>query len=46
MRLKLEKCTFIIRDRTFIGFYITERVVEANLDKCESVIKIREPTTK
>lgn len=46
MRLNPEKCTFRVRTRTFLAFYLTERVNEANLDKCEAVIRMVEPKTK
>lgn len=46
MRLNSEKCTFIVRVGKFLCFYLTERDIEANTDKCKAVIKMGAPTTK
>ena len=34
MRFNSEKCTFDVRARKFLGFYLTERGIEATPDKC------------
>ncbi|GAU45489.1 hypothetical protein TSUD_191080 [Trifolium subterraneum] len=36
MRFNPEKCTFGIRAGKFLGFYLTERRIEANPDKCRA----------
>ncbi|XP_058753186.1 uncharacterized protein LOC131626387 [Vicia villosa] len=36
MRFNPEKCTFGVRARKFLGFYLTERGTEANPDKCRA----------
>ncbi|GAU46452.1 hypothetical protein TSUD_402190 [Trifolium subterraneum] len=36
MRFNPEKCTFGIRAGKFLGFYLTERGIEANPDKCRA----------
>lgn len=46
MRLNPEKCTFAVRSRKFIGFYLMERGIEVNPEKCEVVIFIKAPTSK
>lgn len=38
MRLNLKKCTFEARVDKFVGFYLTDRGIKANLDKCEAVV--------
>lgn len=46
MRLNLEKCNFGVWVDKFLGFYLTGRGIEPNLDKCKSLIRVEEPTTK
>lgn len=46
MGLYSKKCTFRVRAANSLGFYQLERGIEANLDKCEGVIKREAPTTK
>ena len=41
--LNLEKCVFGIGEGKFLGFMITYRGIEANLDKCEVVIALWSP---
>jgi ribonuclease HI len=36
MRFNPEKCTFGVRAGKFLGFYLTERCIEANPDKCRA----------
>jgi len=44
-RLKLnpEKCVFGVEAGKFLGFVLTERGIEANLEKCAAVIAMRSP---
>lgn len=46
MRINIEKCTFRIITEKFLGFYLTERDIETNSDKCEVVIKMETQSTK
>jgi hypothetical protein len=40
MRLNPEKCTFGVQAFKFIGFYLTERGIEANPDKCRTFTEL------
>jgi hypothetical protein len=44
MRLNQEKCTFPVKAGKFLGFYLTERGIEANLEKCR-VVREMEPAS-
>ena len=46
-RLKLnpEKCVFRVEAGKFLGFMLTERGIEANLDKCAAIIAMRSPAS-
>jgi len=46
-RLKLnpEKCVFGVEAGKFLGFMLTERGIEANPDKCTTIIAMRSPTS-
>jgi len=46
-RLKLnpEKCVFGVEARKFLGFMLTKRGIEANPDKCATIIAMRSPTS-
>ncbi len=46
MRLNPEKCTFGVRAGKFLGFYLTERGIEANPDKCRAVTEMQQPSSK
>ncbi|MCI33348.1 retrotransposon protein putative Ty3-gypsy subclass, partial [Trifolium medium] len=46
MRLNPEKCTFGIKAGKFLGFYLTERGIEANPDKCDAIIQMETPSSK
>ncbi|GAU46466.1 hypothetical protein TSUD_402330 [Trifolium subterraneum] len=46
MRFNPEKCTFGIRAGKFLGFYLTERGIEANPDKCRALPNSQLPATK
>ncbi|RDX72502.1 hypothetical protein CR513_48000, partial [Mucuna pruriens] len=38
-----KKCSFGVQARKFLGFVLTERGIEANLEKCQAVINMRSP---
>jgi len=38
LRLNLEKCVFGVRGGMFLGFMLTNRGIELNLDKCEAIL--------
>ncbi|GAU47210.1 hypothetical protein TSUD_403510, partial [Trifolium subterraneum] len=46
MRFNPEKCTFGIRAGKFLGFYLTERGIEANPDKCRAFTEFPTPNDK
>jgi ribonuclease HI len=46
MRLNPEKCTFGVQAGKFLGFYLTERGIEANPDKCRAFTKLPTPHSK
>jgi len=46
MRLNPEKCTFRVKAGKFLGFYLTERGIEANLDKCRVILEMEPPYRK
>jgi len=41
MRLNLEKCALGVEGGKFLGFMLTHREIEANLDKCRTITKMR-----
>ncbi|RDX85368.1 Retrovirus-related Pol polyprotein from transposon 17.6, partial [Mucuna pruriens] len=41
MRLNPNKCVFGVQGGKFLGFMLTHRRIEANLDKCKAIIKTR-----
>ena len=45
MRLNLQKCAFAIEAKKFLGFMLTYRVIEANLDKCQVILEMKTPTS-
>jgi len=45
LKLNPEKCIFKVHARKFLGFLFTERVIEANLDKCATIINMTSPTS-
>ncbi|XP_072054187.1 uncharacterized protein [Arachis hypogaea] len=45
MRLNFEKCAFRVTGGKFLGFMLTARGIEANLEKCEAIIKMKSPQT-
>ena len=46
LRFNPEKCTFGVRAGKFLGFFLTERGIEANPDKCRAVTDMRPPSSK
>ncbi|GAU34117.1 hypothetical protein TSUD_65960 [Trifolium subterraneum] len=46
MRFNPEKCTFGVKARKFLGFYLTERGIEANPDKCRAFFDYPTPKSK
>jgi len=44
MCLNLEKCFFGVGGVKFLGFMITQRGIEVNLDKCEAILGMRSST--
>ncbi|GAU47137.1 hypothetical protein TSUD_379150, partial [Trifolium subterraneum] len=46
MRFNPEKCTFGIQAGKFLGFYLTERGIEANPDKCRAFTEFPTPNNK
>lgn len=45
LKLNPEKCVFRVEVGKFLGFLLIERAIEANLDKCATIIEIRSPST-
>ena len=46
MRFNPEKCTFGVRAGKFLRFYLTERGIEANPDKCRAFSEFPTPNSK
>lgn len=46
MRLNPEKCTFGVQACKFLGFYLTERGIEANPNKCQTFMEIPTPHSR
>jgi hypothetical protein len=46
MRLNPEKCTFGVKAGKFLGFNLTKRGIEANLDKCRDVLEMEPSLSK
>ena len=45
MKLKLAKCIFAVSLGKFLGFMVSQRGIEANLDKVKAIIDIKSPKT-
>ncbi|RDX96548.1 Retrovirus-related Pol polyprotein from transposon 17.6, partial [Mucuna pruriens] len=43
LRLNPEKCSFGVHAGKFLGFMLTERGIQANPEKCQAVIRMRNP---
>ncbi|GAU22605.1 hypothetical protein TSUD_135050 [Trifolium subterraneum] len=46
MRFNPEKCTFGVKAGKFLGFYLTERGIEANPDKCRAFFDYPTPKSR
>jgi hypothetical protein len=46
MRLNPKKCTFGVQAGKFLGFYLTERGIEANPDQCRAFTELPTPKSK
>jgi hypothetical protein len=46
MRFNPEKCTFGVRAGKFLDFYLTERRIEANIDKCRAFAEFPTPNSR
>ena len=44
LRLNPKKCVFGVKGGKFLGFMLTNRGIEANPDKCEAIMKMRNST--
>ncbi|RDX83981.1 Retrovirus-related Pol polyprotein from transposon 17.6, partial [Mucuna pruriens] len=42
LKLNLEKCSFGVQARKFLGFMLIERVIEANSKKCQTVKEVQQ----
>jgi len=45
LKLNPEKCVFGVEAGKFLGFLLTGRGIEANPDKCATIIEMRSPAT-
>ncbi|XP_016172385.1 uncharacterized protein LOC107614759 [Arachis ipaensis] len=45
MKLNPDKCAFGVQSGKFLGFILTCRGIEANLEKCRAVLNMRSPKT-
>ena len=43
MKLNLEKCIFGVEARKFLGFMISQRGIEATLEKIQAVMEMKPP---
>jgi len=43
LKLNPEKCVFGVKASKFLGFLLTERGIEANPDKCATILAMRSP---
>jgi len=43
IRLNSEKCTFGVNKGKFLGFMITHQGIEANPDKCTTIMEMHSP---
>lgn len=46
MKLNPDKCVFGIQSRKFLGFMVSERGIEANLEKIQALLDMKSPTTR
>nr|KYP59831.1 hypothetical protein KK1_015272 [Cajanus cajan] len=45
MRLNPEKCVFEVSGGKFLGFMLSNRGIEANPDKCQTILDMKSPGT-
>jgi len=45
LKLNPEKCVFGVEAGKFLGFLLTERGIEANPEKCATIMAMRSPTS-
>ena len=45
MKLNLSKCVFGVASGKFLGFMVSQRVIEANLEKVQAIINMASPRT-
>jgi len=45
LKLNPKKCVFGVEEGKFLGFLLTERGIEANLEKCATIIAVRSLTS-
>lgn len=45
MKLNPEKCTFAVQEGRFLGFMISNKRIEVNLDKVKAVLDMQPPKT-
>ena len=45
MRLNLQKCVFAVEVGKFLGFMPANRGIKANLDKCQAILEMKNPTS-
>jgi len=45
LKLNPKKCVFGVETGKFLGFLLTKRGIDANLDKCVTIIGMRSPAT-
>lgn len=45
MKLNPEKCAFGVQSHKFLGLMLTNRGIEANPNKCQSIMDMRSPTS-
>jgi len=43
MCLNSDKCAFDVEGEKFLGFMLTHRGIEANLEKCKAITEMRSP---
>lgn len=46
MKLNQKKCIFSVKAYKFLGFYLTERGIKANPNKCDMIIEMETTATK
>ena len=45
MKLNPTKCVFAVASRKFLGFMVSQRGIEENLDKVKAIIEVKSPKT-